>query len=153
MIRSTLAGLALAAASLVAAAQDGKPIEWVVGYAAGGGSDSVARPTDETKSKSQGAPIDKHNKPGAATNIATEIVANAAPDGYTLLLIGVTGAINTTLIVVFVVLRLTHLIDWSWWWVFAPLWVTVLVVFVLGWGIMVYGMWRMSRRVKRAVRR
>jgi tripartite-type tricarboxylate transporter receptor subunit TctC len=43
MIRSILAGIALAATSLVAAAQDGKPIEWVVGYAAGGGSDSVAR--------------------------------------------------------------------------------------------------------------
>jgi tripartite-type tricarboxylate transporter receptor subunit TctC len=36
------------------------------------------------------------NKPGAATNIATEFVVSAAPDGYTVLLIGVTGAINQT---------------------------------------------------------
>jgi tripartite-type tricarboxylate transporter receptor subunit TctC len=85
MIRSTLAGLALAAASLIAAAQDGKPIEWVVGYAAGGGSDSVARATAETMSKSLGAPIVINNKPGAATNIAAEYAVRAKDVEHTLL--------------------------------------------------------------------
>jgi tripartite-type tricarboxylate transporter receptor subunit TctC len=47
MIRLFLTGLALAATTHLAIAQDGKPIEWVVGYAAGGGSDSVARATAE----------------------------------------------------------------------------------------------------------
>ena len=85
MIRSTFAGLALAAVSLVASAQDGKPIEWVVGYAAGGGSDSVARATADAMSKSLGAPIVINNKPGAATNIAADYVARAKDYGHVML--------------------------------------------------------------------
>lgn len=85
MIRKTLAALGLAALSLAAIAQDGKPIEWVVGYAAGGGSDSVARATAEAMSKSLGAPIVINNKPGAATNIAAEYVARAKDVEHTLL--------------------------------------------------------------------
>ncbi|CAN7689466.1 tripartite tricarboxylate transporter substrate binding protein [Variovorax sp. LjRoot130] len=85
MIRKTLAALGLVALSLAAIAQDSKPIEWVVGYAAGGGSDSVARATAETMSKSLGAPIVINNKPGAATNIAAEYVARARDVEHTLL--------------------------------------------------------------------
>ncbi|MDR6534845.1 tripartite tricarboxylate transporter substrate binding protein [Variovorax soli] len=85
MILKTLAGLGLAALTLVAAAQDGKPIEWVVGYAAGGGSDSVARATAETMAKSLGAPILINNKPGAATNIAAEYAVRARDVEHTLL--------------------------------------------------------------------
>ncbi|MDM0037472.1 tripartite tricarboxylate transporter substrate binding protein [Variovorax sp. J22G21] len=85
MIRSCLAGLALAATSLLAAAQDGKPIEWVVGYAAGGGSDSVARATAETMSKDLGRPIVITNKPGAATNIAAEYAARSKDYGNIML--------------------------------------------------------------------
>ena len=85
MIRSCLAGLALAATSLLAAAQDGKPIEWVVGYAAGGGSDSVARATAETMSKDLGRPIVVTNKPGAATNIAAEYAARSKDYGNIML--------------------------------------------------------------------
>ena len=65
------------AAPLPAAAQSGKPIEWVVGYAAGGGSDAVARATAEAMSKTLGAPIVVNNKPGAATNIAAEYAVRA----------------------------------------------------------------------------
>ncbi|MDM0056865.1 Bug family tripartite tricarboxylate transporter substrate binding protein [Variovorax fucosicus] len=85
MIRSCLAGLALAATSLLAAAQDSKPIEWVVGYAAGGGSDSVARATAETMSKDLGRPIVITNKPGAATNIAAEYAARSKDYGNIML--------------------------------------------------------------------
>ena len=85
MIRSCLAGLALAATSLLAAAQDGKPMEWVVGYAAGGGSDSVARATAETMSKDLGRPIVVTNKPGAATNIAAEYAARSKDYGSIML--------------------------------------------------------------------
>ena len=85
MIRSCLAGLALAVTSLLAAAQDGKPIEWVVGYAAGGGSDSVARATAETMSKDLGRPIVITNKPGAATNIAAEYAARSKDYGNIML--------------------------------------------------------------------
>lgn len=87
MIRACLtgfAGFALAAASLLAHAQD-KPIEWVVGYAAGGGSDSVARITAETMSKNLGRPIVITNKPGAATNIAADYVARSKDYGNLML--------------------------------------------------------------------
>lgn len=87
MIRSFtagLAGIALAAVGLLAQAQD-KPIEWVVGYAAGGGSDSVARITAETMSRNLGRPIVINNKPGAATNIAADYAARSKDHGNVML--------------------------------------------------------------------
>ena len=91
MIRSFsagLAGIALAAASLLTQAQaqaQDKPIEWVVGYAAGGGSDSVARITAETMARNLGRPIVINNKPGAATNIAADYVARSRDYGNVVL--------------------------------------------------------------------
>lgn len=85
MIRSTLVGIALAATSLVAIAQDKKPIEWVVGYAAGGGSDIVARVTSEAMSAKLDTPIIVSNKPGAATNIAADQVARSKDYGHIML--------------------------------------------------------------------
>ena len=54
---ATLAGLALATTLPLAYAQDSKPLEWVVGYAAGGGSDIVARTIAESMSASLGRPV------------------------------------------------------------------------------------------------
>ncbi|BEP63406.1 tripartite tricarboxylate transporter substrate binding protein [Variovorax sp. V213] len=85
MIRLLLTGLALAATTHLAIAQDGKPIEWVVGYAAGGGSDSVARATAEAMSKSLARPVVINNKPGAATNIAADYVARSKDYGNVML--------------------------------------------------------------------
>jgi len=85
MIRLLLTGLALAASTHLAVAQDTKPIEWVVGYAAGGGSDSVARATAETMSKSLARPVVINNKPGAATNIAADYVARSKDYGSVML--------------------------------------------------------------------
>jgi tripartite-type tricarboxylate transporter receptor subunit TctC len=88
MIRFCLAGfagIALVTTSLFAAAQDAKPIEWVVGYAAGGGSDSVARATAETMSRNLERPIVITNKPGAATNIAADYVARSKDYGSVVL--------------------------------------------------------------------
>ena len=85
MIRLFLTGLALAATTHLAVAQDSKPIEWVVGYAAGGGSDSVARATAETMSKSLARPVVINNKPGAATNIAADYVARSKDYGNVML--------------------------------------------------------------------
>lgn len=62
-----------------------KPIEWVVPYAAGGGTDVVARILSEPMGKALGQPIIVINKPGAATNIGADAVARAKPDGYTIL--------------------------------------------------------------------
>jgi len=71
----------LVASTHFAVAQDAKPIEWVVGYAAGGGSDSVARATAETMGKDLGRSIIISNKPGAATNIAADYVARSKDYG------------------------------------------------------------------------
>jgi tripartite-type tricarboxylate transporter receptor subunit TctC len=80
-----LAAVALAALPLVAAAYPDKPIEWVVPYPAGGGSDVVARTLAEPMGKSLGQPIIINNKPGAATNIGAEYAAKAKADGHVLL--------------------------------------------------------------------
>lgn len=70
----TLAALALSlsATMTLAQANDNKPIERVVGYPAGGGSDAVARAVAESMSKSLSRTIIVNNKPSAGTNIAAE---------------------------------------------------------------------------------
>jgi tripartite-type tricarboxylate transporter receptor subunit TctC len=79
-----------------AQAYPARPVKWVVGYAPAGGNDIVARLMGQWLSERTGQQFIVENRPGAATNIATEFVANAAADGYTLLLLGVAGAINAT---------------------------------------------------------
>lgn len=74
--RQVLSLLPLAAAPSLALA-DGKPIEWVVGYAPGGGSDTVARMLAEAMGRSMGRSIIIINKPGAGSNIAGDYVAKA----------------------------------------------------------------------------
>jgi tripartite-type tricarboxylate transporter receptor subunit TctC len=68
-----------------AAAYPDKPIEWVVPYPAGGGSDVVARILSLPMSKTLGQNIIINNKPGAATNIGADYAAKARPDGYVML--------------------------------------------------------------------
>src|SRR5690606_17809551 len=78
------AALACTLTGLAAQAQDypARPIEWVVPYQAGGGTDIVARTVAERMSKSLGQSIVIANKPGAATAIGAPYVARAQPDGY-----------------------------------------------------------------------
>lgn len=72
-------GLALGSTALAAA--NDKPLEWVVGYAAGGGSDVVARTIAESMGSSLGRAIIINNKPGAGTNIAAEYAARSKDYG------------------------------------------------------------------------
>jgi len=74
-----------------------RPVHMVVGFAAGGGADIIARLIGQSLSERLGQQIVVDNRPGAGTNIATEVVVKAAPDGYTLLLANSPNAINTTL--------------------------------------------------------
>ena len=74
-----------------------RPVRWLVGFAPGGGNDIVARLMGQFLSERLGQQFVIENRPGAATNIATEAVVNAAPDGYTLLLVGLPNASNATL--------------------------------------------------------
>jgi tripartite-type tricarboxylate transporter receptor subunit TctC len=74
-----------------------RPLRLVVGFPAGGANDNYTRLIAEWLSKRFGHPFIVENRPGAASNIATEAVVRAPADGYTLLQIGTTNAINETL--------------------------------------------------------
>src|SRR5258707_13756281 len=85
---------ALPVISRVAGAQTypSRPVRWIVGFAPGGGNDIVARLMGQWLSERTGQQFIIENRPGAGTNIATEAVGNASPDGYTLLLVGLPNA-------------------------------------------------------------
>ena len=90
---------ALPAASQIARAQTypTRPVHIIAGFVAGGGVDITARLIGQWLSKRLGQSFVIENRPGADSNIATEAVASAAPDGYTLLLAAVPNAVNATL--------------------------------------------------------
>jgi tripartite-type tricarboxylate transporter receptor subunit TctC len=74
-----------------------RPVRLIVGFPAGGASDIVARLMGQRLSERLGQPFIIENRPGVSTNIATEAVVKATPDGHTLLLATVSAAINVTL--------------------------------------------------------
>ena len=102
--KSVLKALVLSAAYLPlvagAARADEYPsriVKWIVGYPAGGSTDILARLIGQRLSEKLGQQFVIENRPGAGNNIGTEAVVNAAPDGYTLLLVNPANAINTSL--------------------------------------------------------
>jgi tripartite-type tricarboxylate transporter receptor subunit TctC len=74
-----------------------RPVRMIVGFSAGGPTDITARLIAQWLSERLGRQFVVENRPGAGSNIGTEAVVNALPDGYTLLLVGATNAINATL--------------------------------------------------------
>ncbi len=91
--------VALSALARVARADDypSRPIHLLVGFPAGGPTDIAARLIGQWISERLGQPVVIEDRPGAATNIATEAVAHAAPDGYTLLAAVGTNSFNGVL--------------------------------------------------------
>src|SRR5262245_28670314 len=94
--------LALAAGAVVlpavsrfarAQAYPSRPVRIIVGFAAGGAVDALARLIGQWLSQRLGKPFVVENRPGAATKIATEAVVKSAHDGYTLLMISPSQAI------------------------------------------------------------
>jgi len=77
--------LAPSAASAQAAAYPSKPLRWVVPYAAGGGSDFLARTIGQALAARIGQPVIIDNKPGGNTSIGASDVARSPGDGYTVL--------------------------------------------------------------------
>ncbi len=74
-----------------------RPVRIIVGYAAGGAPDILARLIGRWLSDRLGQPFVVENKPGASGRIAIETVVRAPPDGYTLLLVALPDAVNATL--------------------------------------------------------
>jgi len=91
--------VALPATSRIATAQayPTRPVRIIVGFAAGGGVDIVGRLMGQWLSQRLGQQFIIENRPGAATNIATEAVVRAPADGYTLLLVNPANATNATI--------------------------------------------------------
>ena len=81
-----LAGLALGTGAVAADKYPSKPVKIVVGFQAGGPTDVVARLVAKALQYELKGAFVVENKPGATSNIASETVAAAQPDGYTLLL-------------------------------------------------------------------
>jgi tripartite-type tricarboxylate transporter receptor subunit TctC len=90
---------ALPAVSRVARAQayPTRPVRIIIGFAPGGVVEIVARLIGQSLSERLGQPFIIESRPGAASNIATEAVVRAPPDGYTLLVVSSANAINATL--------------------------------------------------------
>jgi tripartite-type tricarboxylate transporter receptor subunit TctC len=80
-----------------AQAYPSRPVRIVIGYTPGGSADLTARLMGQWLSERLGQSFVVENRPGGGTNIATESVVRAAPDGYTLLLAAPANAINATL--------------------------------------------------------
>ena len=99
LLKLATAALALPAISRVARAETwpNRSIRLVIGYTPGGSADITARLTGQWLSERLGQSVVVESRPGAGTNIATETVVHAPPDGYTLLLVAPANAINASL--------------------------------------------------------
>jgi tripartite-type tricarboxylate transporter receptor subunit TctC len=85
LLTASVVGVAAASAQSAVATFPNKPVKVLVGFPAGGGLDVLARIVAQRMSEQTGQQFIIENKPGAGSNIAGEVVAKSAPDGYTLL--------------------------------------------------------------------
>ena len=100
IISTTLLAVAMTAAwagSAAAQTYPAKSIRFLVGYAPGGGTDTMARTVAVKLTDSLGQQVIVDNRPGANANIAAEIASKATPDGYTVMFISVSHAISKSL--------------------------------------------------------
>jgi tripartite-type tricarboxylate transporter receptor subunit TctC len=96
--QAVAAGAVCAAArSARAQAYPVRPLRWVVGFPPGGGADIVSRIMAPWLAERLGQPVVIENKPGASSNISIQAVVNSPPDGYTLLFIPASAAVNVSL--------------------------------------------------------
>jgi tripartite-type tricarboxylate transporter receptor subunit TctC len=99
LLHLTAGALALPAISRIASALDypTRPVRWIVGFPPGGPNDITARIMAEFLSERLHQQFAVENRPGAAGNVATEQVARAQPDGYTVMELATVNAINASL--------------------------------------------------------
>jgi len=98
-LHQAVAAGAVCAAARGARAQayPARPLRWVVGFPPGGGADIVSRIMAPWLVERLGQPVVIENKPGASSNISIQAVVNSPPDGYTLLFIPASAAVNVSL--------------------------------------------------------
>ena len=99
LLRAAVGTAMLPALSRIMRAQayPSRPVRLITPFPAGQASDTVARLIGQSLSERIGQPVIIENRTGAGGNIGTEVVVRATPDGYTLLLVGLSHAMNTTL--------------------------------------------------------
>lgn len=98
LFRWSVAVLFLVAGAASAQSYPSKPVRLIVGYPAGGAADIVTRVVGQELAKTFGQPVIVENRPGAGGNLAADVVAKAAPDGYTILMGSISSnAINPSL--------------------------------------------------------
>src|SRR5262245_32354526 len=95
---SLCAAAAPISSSDVAAQSPGRAITIIVPYTPGTAPDTLARIIGEDLQRRWGQPVVVENKPGASGSIGTQLVARAAPDGHTLLLVGTSFTANVSLL-------------------------------------------------------
>ena len=83
--------------SPVALAQSGTPVHFLVPFATGGGSDRVARIMQVKLGEVLGQPVVVENRPGGGITLASNLVAKAAPDGNTIMIVTIAHAVNPSL--------------------------------------------------------
>src|SRR5215467_2806895 len=90
---------ALPVVTRVAGAQayPAKPLRWIVGFPPGGGADSVVRIMAPWLAERLGQPVVVENRPGASSNLSLQAVVQSPPDGYTLLFVAASAAVNVSL--------------------------------------------------------
>src|SRR6266511_1768833 len=98
-LRLAAGAAALPYVSRIASAQSypARPVRVIIGYPPGGSADLTARLMAQWLSERLGQQFIVESRPGAGTNLATEAVVKAPPDGYTLLLVAPANAINASL--------------------------------------------------------
>ena len=99
VLRLVAGAAAMTASARIARAQawPSRPIRWIVPFPPGGPTDIVARPLGQVLAERLGQPFVIDNRPGAGSNIGTEAAAKSLPDGYTLIMLGPSSAINASL--------------------------------------------------------
>jgi tripartite-type tricarboxylate transporter receptor subunit TctC len=93
------AAAAVPAAGPMARAQNypTRPLRWIVGFPPAGGADTVVRIVAPWLAERLGQPVVIENKPGATTNISIQAVVSSPPDGYTLVFVAASAAVNVSL--------------------------------------------------------
>src|SRR5438067_8147705 len=98
-LRAAAGAAALPAMPHVVRAQSypNRQLRWIVGFAAGGGGDIISRIMAAWLAERLGQPVIVENRPGAGSNVSVQQVANSPPDGYSLLWLASSAAINASL--------------------------------------------------------